>query len=458
MISNTTTVPKPPARESYLVDQPKFPFCKGCGHNNVIRRLNEALVKLQIPPQDVALVTDIGCVGLADGLFKEIHTVHTTHGRSTGFGTGIAIADSVLAEGRLKTIVLIGDGGAMIGLQHLVHAAMLNVDVTVLIGNNFVYGMTGGQGSGLTPECFVTATTPKGNIVPPVDLCQILRHSNAPFVARTLATDKEFPSILEEAIAFPGFAAIEVLELCTEFAVPSNELTGKKLTEIAEQNQWEIGILHRDESRVPYAGRYRKTVMGKEKQKKERKKSSAPARVPLLKDPISVVIAGSAGERVQSSAGLLCQAALDSGLFVTQKNDNPVTQGTGFSLSELWISPRPVGFTGIEQPDVLLVASEDGFRELKNQGWFNRLGKNSEVYLDESIAAEMNTRQVVCVPFRKAFGPKAAAMGALLTIAHSKRMVDPARVLETVRARYGDESARVLEQGIQVILAKGQTA
>ena len=209
---------------------------------------------------------------------------------------------------------------------------------------------------------------------------------------------------------------------------------------------------------MPYAGRYRKTVMGKGPQKKERKKSPAPARVPLLKDPVSVVIAGSAGERIQSSAGLLCQVALDSGLFVTQKNDNPVTQGTGFSLSELWISPRPVGFTGIEQPDVLLVASEDGFRELKNQGWFNRLGKNSEVYLDESIAAEMNTRQVVRVPFRKAFGAKAAAMGALLTLAHWKRMVDPEKILESVTARYGDESARVLKEGIQAILAKDRNA
>ncbi|MEX2089226.1 MAG: thiamine pyrophosphate-dependent enzyme, partial [Bacteroidota bacterium] len=112
-----------PIHPTYLVDEPRFPFCKGCGHTSVLRRLNEALVELQIPPHRLALVTDIGCIGLADGLFKELHTVHTTHGRSTAFATGIALADSVLDKGSLKTVVLIGDGGAMIGLQHLVHAA-----------------------------------------------------------------------------------------------------------------------------------------------------------------------------------------------------------------------------------------------------------------------------------------------------------------------------------------------
>src|SRR3970040_3074605 len=96
---------------SYLTDEPCFPFCKGCGHTSVIRRLNEALVALQLPPENVALVTDIGCIGLADKLFRNNHNVHTTHGRSTAFATGIALADSVLAPsvlagGKRKTLVL----------------------------------------------------------------------------------------------------------------------------------------------------------------------------------------------------------------------------------------------------------------------------------------------------------------------------------------------------------------
>jgi pyruvate/2-oxoacid:ferredoxin oxidoreductase beta subunit len=437
--------------QSYLNDQARFPFCKGCGHNNVLRRLNESLVALQPAVHNVALVTDIGCIGLADNLFKDIHTVHTTHGRSTAFATGIALADSVLDSGKLKTIVLIGDGGAMIGLQHLVHAAMLNVDITVIICNNFVYGMTGGQGSGLAPECFVTATTPQGNIVPPVDLCEILRHSNAPWVGRTVATDQQFPALLKEAIDFPGFAVLEVLELCTEFAVPENELTGRKLLEIAEQNRWQLGLMKRDDNRRPFAERYR-DISGKGTNgggERDIKAKSVPP--VMMRKPLSIVLAGSAGERIQSSAALVCQMALEEGIFVTQKNDNPVTQGSGFSLSELWFSPTPVGYSGIEEPDVVIVTSEDGFREIKNQGWLKRLGPHSVFYLDDSIKTESLDPRVRRVPFRTSFGPKGAALGALTFLADQKKIIEAERVFARVGQRYGQESERLLKKGMDTL-------
>ena len=439
--------------QSYLNDQVKFPFCKGCGHNNVLRRLNESLVALQLGVNDVALVTDIGCIGLADNLFKDIHTVHTTHGRSTAFATGIALVDSVLDTRKLKTIVLIGDGGAMIGLQHLVHAAMLNVDVTVIVCNNFVYGMTGGQGSGLTPECFITATTPQGNIVPPVDLCEILKHSNAPWVGRTLATDQQFPSLLKEAIDFPGFAVLEVLELCTEFAVPDNELTGKKLAEIAARNRWQLGRIERNDDRRPYADRYRE-ISGKDRSNGEKKDADAKSQRPvLLRNPLSIVLAGSAGERIQSSAALICQMALDVGLHVTQKNDNPVTQGSGFSLSELWFSPSPVGYTGIEEPDIIVVTSEDGFKEIRNQGWLTRLGPKSIVYLDDSIKTEFFDSRMKRIPFRTSFGPKGAALGALTFLADRKKIIEAERVFARVGQRYGQESEQLLKKGMETLSA-----
>jgi len=439
--------------QSYLNDQVKFPFCKGCGHNNVLRRLNESLVALQLGVNDVALVTDIGCIGLADNLFKDIHTVHTTHGRSTAFATGIALVDSVLDTRKLKTIVLIGDGGAMIGLQHLVHAAMLNVDVTVIVCNNFVYGMTGGQGSGLTPECFITATTPQGNIVPPVDLCEILKHSNAPWVGRTLATDQQFPSLLKEAIDFPGFAVLEVLELCTEFAVPDNELTGKKLAEIAARNRWQLGRIERNDDRRPYADRYRE-ISGKDRSNGEKKDADAKSQRPvLLRNPLSIVLAGSAGERIQSSAALICQMALNVGLHVTQKNDNPVTQGSGFSLSELWFSPSPVGYTGIEEPDIIVVTSEDGFKEIRNQGWLTRLGPKSIVYLDDSIKTEFFDSRMKRIPFRTSFGPKGAALGALTFLADRKKIIEAERVFARVGQRYGQESEQLLKKGMETLSA-----
>jgi len=442
--------------KSYFVDDPRFPFCKGCGHTNVLRRLNEALVALQLSPEQVVLVTDIGCIGLADGLFKEIHTVHTTHGRSTAFATGIALADSVLAENKLKTIVLIGDGGAMIGLQHLVHAAMLNVDVTVLICNNFVYGMTGGQGSSLTPECFVTSTTPRGNIVPPVDMCEILKNSNATFVARALATDQNLPYLLQNAICFEGFAAVEILELCTEYAVQQNELTGKKLGDIAARHGWKLGMVKESEKRETFAKRFRAisepTVGPKSLSEKQ-----LPARERrfFLKKPVSIVLAGSAGEKVQSAAGVLCQAAVDSGLHITQKNDNPVTQGSGFSLSEIWLSPNEIHFTGIESPDFIIITSEDGLREMHSQRTMEKLSSGSLVYIDESLQESGVSSRY---PFRKKFGGSRSALGALVLLAIQHDLVDKSVLQDVLKSKFGDEGSQLFKAAEELAKAAKETA
>src|SRR3972149_898984 len=96
--------------KTYRDEKVALPFCKGCGHTHVIRQLDAALVKLQLDPSDVCLVTDIGCIGLADPLFEQVHTVHATHGRSTAFATGIELTDSIIGGSKLKTVVLIGDG------------------------------------------------------------------------------------------------------------------------------------------------------------------------------------------------------------------------------------------------------------------------------------------------------------------------------------------------------------
>jgi len=437
MTTTTTTAPAP--LDTYFVDDVRFPFCKGCGHTNVLRRLNDALVSLKLPPKDVVLVTDIGCIGLADGLFKEIHTVHTTHGRSTAFATGIALADSALAHGALHVIVLIGDGGAMIGLQHLVHAAMLNVNLTVLICNNFVYGMTGGQGSGLTPECFVTATTPAGNMVAPADLCGILVHSNAAFVARARTTDKELPIMIQDAIAFPGFAAIEILELCTEFAVPQNQLTGPKLTEIAARNGWELGQLRRKEQSIPYADR----LTWPQPSEPVQKHDGSPAERSRLGRRVSIVLGGSAGEKIQSAAAAVSRSAIGAGLYATQKNDNPVTQGSGFSVAEISLSPSPIRYTGIETPDALIAVSEDGLRELRKRGSLASVSAETLIVIDESLGVDGLSPAAVTLPLRRQFGAQGAATAALLYVCGALHVL-PETVIRAISEKRLGEKAGLL--------------
>src|SRR5690606_20124186 len=101
-------------------------------------------------------------------------------------------------------VVAIGDGGATIGLLHLSQAALMNVDLTVLLHNNMLYGMTGGQHSAFTPEGFATSTTRAGNWVPALDMEQFVRACQGPYFARKLATDADLADVIAEAIAFPG--------------------------------------------------------------------------------------------------------------------------------------------------------------------------------------------------------------------------------------------------------------
>ena len=122
-----------------------YPFCPGCGHSLILNSLNKALIQLQVDPEDIVIVSDIGCVGLSDKYFIT-NTFHGLHGRSVTYATGIKLANP-----ELKVIVAMGDGGCGIGGHHLINAARRNIGVTVLVFNNFNYGMTGGEHSATTP-------------------------------------------------------------------------------------------------------------------------------------------------------------------------------------------------------------------------------------------------------------------------------------------------------------------
>jgi pyruvate/2-oxoacid:ferredoxin oxidoreductase beta subunit/Pyruvate/2-oxoacid:ferredoxin oxidoreductase gamma subunit len=397
----------------YLHQDAPLPYCKGCGHGPALRALDAALEKLQIPPASVAVVTDIGCVGLADALFSTPHTIHTTHGRSTAFATGMALADSVLATRQLKPVVLIGDGGAMIGIAHLVNAALLNADVTVLVHNNFMFGMTGGQNSAFSPMEFVTSTTPRGNFVPPLDLARVLVASRASFVARKTAGDRDLSEMIARAIAHPGFAVVEILELCTGFATKWNPLTGARLAEVAAASGYDLGLLH-EERRPVFADSYRASsegIAGAPPRAKE-----MPGFGAALGRTQRLAIAGSAGERVQTAASLLGHAAMACGLHVTQKNDFPVTQGTGFSLSEIILSAEEILYTGIERPDALLVVSGDGARELERNTTLARCTEDTLVLCDADVPLPELPCNVRRFPFRKIAGAKSAALAAVAVL------------------------------------------
>jgi pyruvate/2-oxoacid:ferredoxin oxidoreductase beta subunit/Pyruvate/2-oxoacid:ferredoxin oxidoreductase gamma subunit len=433
----------------YLSPSAQLPYCRGCGHSLVVRQLSHALERLGLPPRSVVLTTDIGCVGLADSLFPYLHTVHTTHGRSTAFATGMALADVVMESQGLKPIVMIGDGGAMIGLLHLVHAAQLNVDITVLIHNNFMFGMTGGQHSALSPLNWVTATTPDGNSTPPLDLLALLRTAHATFLARRFATSADLGTTIAGALNHSGFAAVEIVELCTAYGARWNQVTGASIEGIVEQQGQAIGELETEIERPTFRDLYRHEL------KSPRPKRARPA-VPRinatarLAGEIRLVIAGTAGERVQSAAALLCRSALAAGLYSTQKNDNPVTQGTGFTLSEICLSPKPIEYTGMESPDVVLVVSEDGWKELQANGTLAACREETLLLVDSQIDVILPIGQMMRLPLRREANPQRAALCAIAAWLEKESLL-PAEawdaVLAAEPAERRVESAAALEIG-----------
>jgi len=447
---------------TYLASDAKLPYCRGCGHALVVRQLSRALERLSLPSRSVVLTTDIGCVGLADSLFPYLHTVHTTHGRSTAMATGMALAEAVLPASGLKPIVMIGDGGAMIGLLHLVHAAQLNVDVTVLVHNNFLFGMTGGQQSAFTPLNWITATTPEGNTIAPLDLLALLRAAHAGFLARQFATDSDLGDVIADAIAFPGFAVVEILEICTSYGglksdapqVPrKRESSGNALREVAARQGYSIGRVEDDGQRPTFSQLYRRDLESKMIPILAKEGSAtAGQHVDVAKQPqplppaaegsreesrshslqegsggkvqdsrsqiqgtkkLHMVIAGTAGERVQSSAALLCRAALSVAFYTTQKNDNPVTQGSGFSLSEICLSSKSIDYTGVETVDVVIAVSQDGWNELQANGTLAQLKPSTLLLLDAELEISNPTGRVIRQPFRRDATPKRAALAAI---------------------------------------------
>ncbi len=191
---------------------PKFPFiwCPGCGNGIIVKSFLRALDKLKIEKEDVALVSGIGCSSRAPG-YLDFNTLHTTHGRAIAFATGVK-----LVKPHLNVIVMTGDGdAAAIGGNHLIHACRRNINITAIVFNNYIYGMTGGQVSPTTPKGMKATTAPYGSVDPPFDIANLAAAAGASFVARTTVWHTaQMDTYIEKALVKNGFSLVEVMANC----------------------------------------------------------------------------------------------------------------------------------------------------------------------------------------------------------------------------------------------------
>jgi len=195
-----------------LLRKDKFPhiWCEGCGDGIALKAILRAIQNIGINQNDIAMVSGIGCSSRTPG-YVDFNTLHTTHGRAIAYATGLK-----LARPELTVIVVTGDGDATaIGGNHLIHAARRNINMTVLVYNNHIYGMTGGQVSPTTPMGDYATTAPYGGMENTFDIAGLTIAAGASFVARsTVYHAKTLERMIEKAIRKNGFSLVEIMSPC----------------------------------------------------------------------------------------------------------------------------------------------------------------------------------------------------------------------------------------------------
>jgi len=189
--------------------------------------------KMELEQDDVAVISGIGCTGRMP-VYMDFNTMHTTHGRALAFATGLK-----MARPEMEIIVVMGDGDALaIGGNHFIHTARRNIDLTAIVVNNSIYGMTGGQSSPTTPLDAFSATAPYGHIEQPFPICELSMAAGASFVARsTVYHVTELDKLIEQAMRKQGFSVVEVVSYChTTFGRANNIKSPVQMMRLLKEN------------------------------------------------------------------------------------------------------------------------------------------------------------------------------------------------------------------------------
>jgi pyruvate/2-oxoacid:ferredoxin oxidoreductase beta subunit/Pyruvate/2-oxoacid:ferredoxin oxidoreductase gamma subunit len=429
-------------------NEKRYPFCPGCGHGPILDHLNQALVRLQLDPNRVGIVSDIGCSGLSDKYF-ETNAFHGLHGRSITYASGIK-----LARPELTVIVIMGDGGTGIGGTHLLNAARRNIGITVMVFNNLNFGMTGGQHSTTTPAGAVTSTTPGGNLEQPLDVCATAVASGASFAYRGTSFDEDLPERIVEGIEHPGFSVLDIWELCTAYYVPKNRLTRKSLTETLERLDFRTGLLERRD--VPeYAAAYRAAHAELRGEPTIAPQPVAPAFRATLDRRFCLVAAGSAGGKVGSAIRTLAHAAIASGLWAVQRSDYPITVRSGYSVSELVLGPEEIQYPGVSRPDALIILSREG--RAKATRYLAAMGEEDRVFaLPECADVETRARVTPIDPARASvrLATTDVALAVVAAAVQHLGLLPPEALEEAVRQVGGahvDAGVQAVRAGLELI-------
>ncbi|MCB2229273.1 2-oxoacid:ferredoxin oxidoreductase subunit beta [bacterium] len=260
----------------YLRPGKKFPsvWCPGCGNGTVMSAIIRAVDKLGYSKDEVVMVSGIGCSSRMP-IYLDFSALHTTHGRALAFATGVKFA-----QPHMKVIVVTGDGDALaIGGNHFIHACRRNIDITAVLINNNIYGMTGGQGSPTTPDAAFSTTTPYGNAEKHFDVCDLAKAAGATYVGRsTVYHAPQLEKQIATALEHRGFALVEAIANCHTYFGRLNRqgdavamlnmfkersvttAKAKEMTEEELKDKWVIGTLYESTEKSEFCEEYQKLV------------------------------------------------------------------------------------------------------------------------------------------------------------------------------------------------------
>lgn len=268
--------------DEYLrVDKLPTLWCWGCGDGVILKSIIRAIDTLGWKMDDVCLVSGIGCSGRMSS-YVNCNTVHTTHGRALAYATGIKLANP-----DKHIIVVSGDGDALaIGGNHTIHACRRNIDINLVLVNNFIYGLTNSQTSPTTPQGMWTVTAQYGNIDNSLDPCKLADAAGATFVARESVIDsKKIEKVFLEGFKHEGFSFFDIHSNCHINLgrknkmgeavdalkwIDSRILPKRKYDELSDEEKlgkFPTGILKHDTSQKEYCKAYEEVIQKAQSQK-----------------------------------------------------------------------------------------------------------------------------------------------------------------------------------------------
>ncbi len=249
-------------------------WCWGCGDGVILKSVIRAIDAMGWNMDDVCVVSGIGCSGRFSS-YVNCNTVHTTHGRTIAYATGIKLANP-----DKHVIVITGDGdGLAIGGNHTIHGCRRNIDINHILINNFIYGLTNSQTSPTTPQGFWTVTAQWGNIDPNFDAAKLATAAGATFVGReTVINPTRIEKLLVEGFKHEGYSFFDIFSNChinlgrknkmgeaTQMIDWIDQRTISKvkfdaLSDEEKHGKFPTGVLHKDESHIEYCKAYQKVI------------------------------------------------------------------------------------------------------------------------------------------------------------------------------------------------------